>query len=168
VIFMRSHALTSTMVSVLGVAGALLSPSGPVAAHERPAAATQAPAPWPHLAMAGERVRRGGEAGVYLVDPDGYRRGVPSARIHTKLFTDDQVRSLSADAFDAIAQRPDLDRNAYLAQVAGVAGVYLMDGAGRWGIASRDTMAKYHFDWSKIVTVPQEVMDAIPELGTWR
>jgi hypothetical protein len=157
VIFMRSHALTSTMVSVLGVAGALLSPSGPVAAHERPAAATQAPAPWPHLAMAGERV-----------DPDGYRRGVPSARIHTKLFTDDQVRSLSADAFDAIAQRPDLDRNAYLAQVAGVAGVYLMDGAGRWGIASRDTMAKYHFDWSKIVTVPQEVMDAIPELGTWR
>jgi hypothetical protein len=77
-----------------------------------------AAAPWrtSHSArwiLSGQRVTENG-VGIYLIDPEGYRRGIPGT-VNSKLYKHDWVRD-DVDV-DSIAERPRLSSNAYFASV---------------------------------------------------
>jgi hypothetical protein len=98
-------------------------------------------------------MRLPGTDGVFLIDPEGYRRGIRNWSTHESLFRDlNAVEPSRVLAF--IPARSDLSRSAYLAGVDGTDSVYLIsNGICRW-IASPATMDKYGFDWDKVRPPP--------------
>ena len=150
------------------VAALLPAPAQATVAERQPtgtghAVATDPPRP----ALSGWRMRIPGTDGVYLIDPEGYRRGIPNWSTHENLFRDlNAVEPNSVLAF--IPVRSDLSRGAHLARVDGTDGVYLISNGIRRGIASPATMDKYGFDWAKVRPIEADVLESIPDGPTWR
>jgi hypothetical protein len=68
---------------------ALILVPGPVSAHPPDIHGVQeAPSPSPRPDLKGKRVRCDGGSATFLIDPQGYRRGIPTAAVGTKLFAD--------------------------------------------------------------------------------
>lgn len=120
----------------------------------------------PRPDLSGLRVQSPHTAPIYLIDPEGYRRWIPSPATYNALFRDwnGVVTDLGANL---IAPGPDLDGGAFLGRAPGAARVYLVsNGEKRW-IVSPATMDKYWFDWSKIRDVPAAALHAIPNGPDW-
>jgi len=120
-----------------------------------------------HPELSGKRLRAPGSDSVYVIDQNGYRRGIPDADTFDSLFRDWQSVEEN-DIVDEISSRPDLSRNAFLGREPGTDGVYLFTDKGRYGVASAATMDKYGFDWDKVHDTPDFVFKYVQELGTWR
>jgi hypothetical protein len=116
--------------------------------------------------LAGLRLQVPGQASIYLIDPEGCRRGLPSWDTFVSLFSEHTAVPY-VDTM-AIADGGDLSLNCTLAQVPGEAGIYLISNGIRRGIASPQTMEKYKFRWDTVKQIPKPVMDAIPEGPAWR
>jgi hypothetical protein len=116
--------------------------------------------------LSGLRLQVPGQASIYLIDPEGCRRGIPSWDTFVSLFSEHTAIPYIDTMM--IADGGDLSLNCTLAQVPGEAGIYLISNGIRRGIASPETMNKYKFRWDTVKQIPKPVMDAIPEGPTWR
>jgi hypothetical protein len=126
-------------------------------------AAANLPTPRPDLA--GLRIALPeGRSGVYLIAPDGYKRGVPDPTTYNNLFRDWNGIVTSID-ITQISDGPGLASGTILIDAPGY-GVFILDNGVRKGISSPAIMDKYYFNWGRIVTRPAIVMNAIPA-GSW-
>jgi hypothetical protein len=120
-----------------------------------------------HPELSGKRLRAPGSDAVYVIDQNGYRRGIPNAETYDSLFRDWESVEEN-DIVEEITSRPDLSKGAFLGREPGTSGVYLFTDKVRFGIASAATMDKYGFDWNKVRDTPDFVFGYVQELGTWR
>ncbi|RUS19420.1 hypothetical protein BC937DRAFT_87519 [Endogone sp. FLAS-F59071] len=110
----------------------------------------------------GERVSIPNAAPVYLV-LDGARHWIPNPTTYNNLFRDWNGIISSPDVND-IYLSYSLSDGAVLAKGAGDPVYLVSNGVKRW-IISPSAMDKYHFNWDKIVQVPQVLLDGI-QTGT--
>jgi hypothetical protein len=123
----------------------------------------------PHPELAGRKARIPGTTPIYVIDRTGYRRRVPFPLTFLNLFGDissSNSMMVSADVAD-IAIGPALDERAILVRGTSSESVYLIDSGTKRLIDSPKVMNKYGFDERCIVSVPQVLIDSIPEGEVW-
>jgi hypothetical protein len=106
----------------------------------------------------GFRVKFWGQAGVYLVD-EGYRRLIPNPSTYNNLFRD-WNGIIEMDIY-TICERTGVSNGAVLAKAYDDPAVYFVDGGLKRPIPNESVFDKYHFDWSKIYSVPKILLDSI-------
>jgi YVTN family beta-propeller protein len=118
-------------------------------------------APTPRPDLAGKRIQASGDPAIYLVDDDGTRRHIPDPTTYNNLFRD--WTGIQAIDVSTVTSGPELTSGAYLAW-HGVAGdpVYFITNGQKRRIASPTVMDKFWFDSSKVRTVSQSTLDALP------
>ena len=113
---------------------------------------------------AGVRMTRPGFP-VFIVDEDGYRRGINSAATYDRLFsTWDGIRT--DIPLEVCPERAPLSDDAELIRADGYP-VFLYTNGERHGINSAEAFNKYHFAWDKIHVVSEAVLRHIPEGAIW-
>jgi hypothetical protein len=122
----------------------------------------------PRPELAGRIVRIRGEAPIYLIDPEGYRRLIPFPVTFLNLFEDkallqEQVSSACAD----IAEGSALDEGAVLLRGRSCEYIYLLDHGQKRRISGLHTMQKYQFSEEAVLVIPKILIDAIPEGEIW-
>jgi hypothetical protein len=105
-----------------------------------------------------------GRSGVYLIDPQGYKRGIPDPTTYNNLFRDWNNIVTSID-ITMISDGPGFAPGSILITAPG-SGVYLLDNGIKKGISSPAVMDKYYFNWGRIVTLPPIVLTDLPS-GSW-
>jgi len=123
----------------------------------------------PHPELAGLKVRIPGTTPIYVIDRKGYRRQVPFPLTFLNLFGDTipSRNMMVADDVADIAAGPALDERAILVRGASSESIYLMDRGMKKRIGSPMVMDRYGFDERCIVSVPQVLIDSIPEGEVW-
>jgi hypothetical protein len=123
----------------------------------------------PHPELAGCKARIPGTTPIYVIDRHGYRRQVPFPLTFLNLFGDTipSSRMMVADDVADIAIGPSLDERAILVRGASSESIYLMDRGTKRLIGSPKVMDKYGFDERCVVSVPQVLIDSIPEGEIW-
>jgi hypothetical protein len=120
----------------------------------------------PRRDRAGHRLVSPGDPEVYLVDPDGYRRRIPNHTTYNRLF-----RNWSGIAdesrLEAIALGPDLTTGTILVRGDQSDAIYLLDQGRKRLVTDAAAMDKYWFNWSRIFSVRQGVIDRIPPAADW-
>ncbi|MEU8663733.1 hypothetical protein, partial [Actinoplanes philippinensis] len=102
----------------MSAAAALVLVPAPVAAHDRGAAQVfHVPGPSPRPDLKGTRLRCDGGPATFLIDPEGYRRGIPTAALGTKLFAD--MVKVEFQGCDSIPLAGYFSQDAYLARLSG-------------------------------------------------
>jgi hypothetical protein len=129
-------------------------------------AAARAPGPEPRPDLKGQRVRCDGGPATFLIDPEGYRRGIPTAAVGTKLF-EDHVK-VEMDGCDAIALAGYLSQDAYLARRKNSFDLFLVTNGVRFAVADAATFDRFHFDWDKVIVLSEAELKPIPHAATWR
>jgi hypothetical protein len=119
----------------------------------------------PRADMAGRRLRLRGLSAVYLVDPAGYRRRIPSQAVHDRLFRDGALVAI-ANVGD-IAPRPPLAESTMLVRGAASSVIHLLDQGRKRRVAGPSAMAKYSFDWDRVCVVRQVLIDSLPCGADW-
>ena len=120
----------------------------------------------PRPDLAGRRVRSPGELAVYVVDPSGYRRWIPTPVIYNRLFRNWKgiVEDLN---LHGIAHRSALTRSTMLVRGNGAEPVYVVDRGQKRKIVRSETMEKYWFSSNRIFAVRQSLLDAIASGPDW-
>jgi hypothetical protein len=115
----------------------------------------------PDPELAGARIEAAGGPDIYLVDDDGTKRHIPDPTTYNNLFRD-WTGIKVVDTY-AISSGPALTSGAYLGW-DGVAGdpIYLVSNGQKRHITSPTVMDKFWFDPTKVRTVPQSTLDALP------
>jgi hypothetical protein len=155
---MRSPARLST--AAVAAAAVLALVAGPAVAREA------VPGPGPRPDLKGQRVRCDGGPATFLIDPEGYRRGIPTAAVGTKLFADSV--KLEMRGCDAIPLAGYFSQDAYLARKENSFDLYLITNGVRFGIANAATFDAFRFDWDKVIELSAAELKPIPLAATWR
>ena len=123
----------------------------------------------PHPELAGCKARIPGTSPIYVIDRYDYGRQVPFPLTFLNLFGDALPSSTMMVANDVadIAVGPFLDERAILVRGASSESIYLMDRGTKKLIGSHKVMDKYGFDERCIISVPQVLIDSIPEGEVW-
>jgi hypothetical protein len=132
------------------------------------AAAAQAAATHPARALAnpcpggqypgtpGQRVKAPNNPAVYLIDPDGRRRWIPTGTAYEKLFRD--WAGIIVDPYvGCIFKGATLTDNGYDAELVKgdqAPDVYISVDGWLRAIPSEEVFNRYHFAWNKIIVVP--------------
>jgi hypothetical protein len=128
------------------------------------------PAPRPELRarpeFAGYRLVCPGRSDIFLVDPEGFRRRIPSHSTYCRLFRDWRGIVDARDLFE-IAQRPDLARSTLVIRGDGSGTLYLLDDGRKRLITSRAVIEKYWFNEDRISLVRQVLVDILPNGEIW-
>ncbi|GIF42487.1 hypothetical protein [Actinoplanes xinjiangensis] len=164
---MRSPARLLAAVSAAAVLVLVPGPAAARAVHPDPAGAkVEAPAPQPRPDLKGQRVRCEGGPATFLIDPEGYRRGIPTAAVGTKLFAD----SIKIEMYgcDAISLAGYFSQDAYLARQERSFNLFLITNGVRYGIANAATFDAFHFDSEKVIVLSSAELKRIPLAATWR
>ncbi|GIE78895.1 hypothetical protein Aph02nite_48450 [Actinoplanes philippinensis] len=162
---MRSPA-RQLLAAVSAAAGLVLVPA-PVAAHDRgPVRGFQVPGPSPRPDLKGKRLRCDGGPATFLIDPEGYRRGIPTAAVGTKLFAD--TVKVEFKGCDSIPLAGYFSQDAYLARLSGTFDLFLVTNGVRYAIADAATFDAFHFDWDKVIVLSVGELRRIPLAATWR
>ena len=123
-----------------------------------------AAAPRPDLA--GYRIQIPGQPSVWLIDQQGYKRGIPNPTTYNNLFRNWSGIVADVDA-NEIANGPGLDDGAVLLKGSATPSVYIIDGGKKRGITSPAVMDQYYFNWGTIVVIPDILLNAIPNGSIW-
>jgi hypothetical protein len=121
---------------------------------------------WPRPDFAGSRRCVPGSTSIYVIDPFGYRRWIPSDRTYNRLFrTWDGI----VDDFDLdqIAEGAELSPGAMLVRGDTSSVVYLMDHGTKSLIVPARAMGKYGFNDARVFVVRQYLIDRIPNGPPW-
>lgn len=122
----------------------------------------------PRPDLAGRIVRVRGEAPIYLIDSEGYRRMVPFPVTFMNLFEDEALRQEQVSgAFADVAEGPPLDEGAVLLRGRSCEYIYLLDHGQKRRLSGLQTMEKYRFSEEAVLVVPKILIDAIPEGEIW-
>ncbi|GLW34508.1 hypothetical protein Areg01_74450 [Actinoplanes regularis] len=164
--FMSYRSGLACAVTICTLIGGAAPPATAASGIPDPAAEVVSTAAEPHPELSGKRLQVPGNAPIYLVDPEGYRRHIPDPTTYDNLF-----RNWDGVAPDLhlslVSERTALSSGAFLARVPGQPRVYLVsNGLKRW-IVSPATMDKYYFDWKKVREIPALALDAVPEGEPW-
>ncbi|MEU7902220.1 hypothetical protein [Actinoplanes sp. NPDC049118] len=154
-------AVFTTPISTAAAAGRT------TATDARPAAGSVLDDLEPRPDLAGVRVKAPNKSEVYVIDPEGYRRWIPSPSTYESLFRNwsDIHSDLNTSQ---IPERSKLDSDAFLAKSPSGNQVYLVsNGQKRW-IVSPAAFDKYWFAWNKIREVPATALDNVPTGPEWR
>ncbi|KHK58361.1 hypothetical protein PI87_00960 [Ralstonia sp. A12] len=108
----------------------------------------------------GERVTGSNSSPVYLV-LHGQLRWIPNPATYTNLFASWDGIIVSDYLVDNVPRGPALTNGAVLAKGSG-SPVYLVTNGQKLWIPNPETFNKFAFNWDKIVTVPDVVIDFIP------
>jgi hypothetical protein len=115
----------------------------------------------PRPELGGRRLRLRGLSAVYLVDPSGFVRRIPSQTVYGRLFCDPHGREDMAYVGD-IASRPPLAASTMLVRGCASNVIYLLDQGRKRPVAGPAAMAKYSFDRDRVCVVRQVLIDSIP------
>jgi len=119
----------------------------------------------PRQDLAGRLFRLRGLSALYLVDPAGFRRRIPSRTVHERLFRQG-TQVDTADVAD-VAPRPPLAASTMLVRGGDSDILYLLDQGRKRRILGPPAMAKYSFDWDRVCVVRQVLIDSIPSGADW-
>ena len=108
----------------------------------------------------GFRVKVPGLNGIYLIH-EGRRRLIPNPETYNNLFRDWEG-ILEGSWVKLILEGSPIANGAVLARGIGTSGVYLIDLYVKRGVASPETMERYHFNWDRVYPVPVILLDNIP------
>ncbi|MFC4068400.1 hypothetical protein [Actinoplanes subglobosus] len=157
------------LLAVVSAAALVLVP-GPVSAVARSGSATtvgvEAPSPKPRPDLKGKRVRCEGGPATFLIDPEGYRRGIPTAAVGAKLFADQE--KVEMYGCDAISLAGYLSQDAFLARQESSFDLFLVSNGVKYGIADPATFDAFHFAWGKVIALSADELKRIPLAATWR
>jgi hypothetical protein len=120
----------------------------------------------PRPDLAGQRLMAPGQSAIYIVDPNGYLRHIPDPATYNNLFRDWNGVIIDVNLID-IAQGPPLTPGAVLALGSGTSPVYLVTNGVKDWITSPAAMDKYYFNWGRVLTVPDVLVDFIPNGINW-
>jgi hypothetical protein len=120
----------------------------------------------PRQDLAGRRLRLRGLSAVYLVDPAGYRRRIPSQAVYDRLFRDESTPENIANPGD-MAPRPPLAASTMLIRGGASDVIHLLDQGRKRRVTGPEVMAKYSFDWDRVCVVRQVLVDSIPCGADW-
>jgi len=120
----------------------------------------------PRPDLAGSRLRVPGRWAVYLVDPGGYRRWVPSDFVYQRLFGND-LEVAGSGEIERIALGPPLASGTMLIRGHETDSVYLVDMGRRRRVADGTVMRKYGFARDTVLAARQILVDSIPLGVEW-
>lgn len=119
----------------------------------------------PRPDLAGYRIQIPGQAPIWVIDRNGYRRWIPNPDTFNHLFRDwSRVQDINANE---ISLGPQLDNLTVLVRGAATPNVYILDGHRKRWITSPAIMDKYNFAWERVVVVPQIIVDSISTGDIW-
>jgi hypothetical protein len=122
--------------------------------------------PCPQPILSGYRLVRPGKPEIYLVDPVGYRRRIPSHTVYGRLF-----RSwhgiIDVHDIDDIAEGAPFARDTRLVQGDDSYAIYILDESRKRALTSDAVMDKYWFDRRTVALVPQLLVDHMPTGELW-
>jgi hypothetical protein len=120
-----------------------------------------------YTATPGERIKGPDSAEIYLVDPEGLRRWIPTQALYLDLFRDWNGVRTRAD-IACIRRGANLDpAGTGLRKSSDSAKVYMVLGGQKRWIVNSGTFDKYHFAWNHIVTQQPSVINGIPTGTDW-
>ena len=128
---------------------------------EASAATTAKPLP----SLAGRRVMCPGDADIYLMDPQGYRRRIANHTTYNRLFRD--WSSIIDLNLRRIAQRAALAPGTLLVRADRSDTVYLVDAGRRRRISNGAVMDKYWFNWLEVCVMLEPLVERIPMGREW-
>jgi hypothetical protein len=120
----------------------------------------------PRPDLAGRRVRSPGGLAVYLVDPSGYRRWIPTPMIYNRLFRNWRGIVEDVNLLD-IAHRSAMTRSTMLVRGDGAEPVYIVDRGQKRRIVGSETMEKFWFNSNLIFAVRRSLLDAMACGADW-
>jgi len=116
--------------------------------------------------LAGTRRVAPGCTSVFVIDPDGYRRSIPSHKTYNRLFRGWQ--GVVDDPYlEQIAERTGLTTSAMLVRGDLSPTLYLLDHGIKRCIQGPAMMDKYWFNWDRIEVLKQFLVDAMPTGRSW-
>jgi hypothetical protein len=116
--------------------------------------------------LAGRRLQVPGKSMIYLVDPEGYRRRVPSDFVYDRIFREHCAVVDCAD-IERIAKGAPLAKDTMLVRALESEDLFLVDLGRRRAITRAAVMQKYGFAWGRVFAVRQALVDSIPRGETW-
>lgn len=119
----------------------------------------------PRPDLAGRRFRLRGLGALYLVDPAGFRRRIPSQAVYDRLFS--QSAWVAVANVGDMAPRPPLAASTMLVRGGASDVIYLLDQGRKRRVTGPQAMAKYSFDWDRVCVVRQVLIDSIPCGADW-
>jgi hypothetical protein len=120
----------------------------------------------PRRDVAGRRLVSPGHPEIYLIDPDGYRRRIPNHTTYNRLFRN--WSGIDDDAhLQEIALGLELTTGTILVRGDAADAIYLLDQGRKRLVPDAAVMDKYWFNWSRIFSVRQAVIDRIPPGADW-
>ena len=128
---------------------------------ESSAATTAKPLP----SIAGRRAMCPGDADIYLIDPEGYRRKIANHTTYNRLFRDwSGIIDLN---LRGITQRAALASGTLLVRADCSDTVYLVDAGRRRRISNSAVMDKYWFNWLEVCVMREPLVERIPMGREW-
>ncbi|WP_033341556.1 hypothetical protein [Catenuloplanes japonicus] len=121
----------------------------------------------PHKELSGKRIKSPDNDAVYLVDPEGYRRWIPSPAVYDNLFANWNGIEVRKD-IPKISARDALSLDAELGKSTSGDRVYLISNNVKRWIINPDVFNKNHFAWKKIVSHTPGYIDSIPTGKNWK
>jgi hypothetical protein len=116
--------------------------------------------------LAGRRLHVPGKRMIYLVDPEGYRRRIPSDFVYDRIFRENCAVVDCAD-IERIAKGAPLAKDTMLVRALESEHLFLVDLGRRRAITHAAVMQKYGFAWGRVFAVRQALVDSIPQGATW-
>jgi hypothetical protein len=122
--------------------------------------------------LVGNTIRDKNDPNVYLIDVDYLSGGNPIAGVRRHVPDPDTAGNLwgnkwpTDEVVDAgeITLGPDVSPGAFLATpIEGGGAIYFMDQGRHRHVTSPAKMDQYHFDWNRVVRVPQVLLDWLPQ-----
>ena len=136
------------------------------AENELPGSPSQSSPGTPRPELAGSRRSLPGCTSVYVIDGEGYRRGIPNSTTYNRLFRSwDGV--VDDPNLEAIAQRTGLSTSAMVVRGDLSTTLYLLDHGLKRCIPSPAVMDKYWFNWEHLEVLKQFLVDTIPSGRPW-
>jgi hypothetical protein len=101
----------------------------------------------------------------YIVDKDGYLRGIPPG-VNGRLFADD-LRPRTDVPLELCGLGEDLGSDAVVLTASDALRPWFLYNKGKKYGISPGMNVRYHFDRSKLQLIPAVVLDEIPDGGPW-
>lgn len=160
---MRKRSVWKVFAAFTGgvlLAGALMTPAVASGARDSPKPTGVVGTRGLRPDLNGQRIKGVNDPAVYLV-LDGKRRWIPNPATYNSLFRDWTGISQVID-INSIDDGGPITDGAVLARAGNAPAVYLVsNGVRRW-IVSPAAFDHYWFDWTKIVSVPNVVINSVP------
>ena len=101
--------------------------------------------------------------GVYLIWKGGYKSFIPNADTYNNLFRNWEGIHQAEVLLNQIPATDTLSKGAMLIRGSNSTNVYLLTNGYKHFIVSVAVMDKYNFDWDKVQTLSQIIVDSIPD-----